>query len=99
MEEKLNSTKTFDALKEQESHLQRLNEEDQAMIQDEMASSFDKDAAEERVASRKEELARLQTQIAQREDATPLRERVRVTVASILATLRNRTAVTLRTAE
>ena len=42
MEEKLNSTKTFDALKEQESYLQRLNEEDQAIIQDEMASSFAK---------------------------------------------------------
>ena len=90
MEEKLNSTKTFDALKEQESHLQRLNEEDQAIIQDEMASSFDKEAAEERVAARNEELARLQTQIAEREDAMPLRERIReifkkygVTVASI----------------
>ena len=47
MEEKLNSTKTFDALKEQESYLQRLNEEDLAIIQDEMASSFDKEAAEE----------------------------------------------------
>ena len=72
MEEKLNSTKTFDALKEQESHLQRLNEEDQAIIQDEMASSFDKEAAEERVAARNEELARVQTQIAEREAAMPL---------------------------
>ena len=55
-----------------------------------MASSFDKETAEERVAARNEELARLQSQIAEREAATPLRERVReifkkygVTVASI----------------
>ena len=55
-----------------------------------MASSFDKEAAEERVVARKEELARLQTQIAEKEAAMPLRERVReifrkygVTVASI----------------
>ena len=55
-----------------------------------MASSFDKEAAEERVAARNEELARLQTQIAEREAAMPLRERVKeifkkygVTAASI----------------
>ena len=90
MEERLNSTKTFDALKEPESHLLRLNEEDQAIIQDEMALSIDKEAAEERVAARNEEIARLQTQIAEREANMPLRERVReifkqygVTVASI----------------
>ena len=77
LEENLNSTKTFDALKEQEIHLQRLNEEDQAIIQDEMATSFDKEAAEERVAARNEEFARLQTQIAEREANMPLRERVR----------------------
>ena len=77
LEENLNSTKTFDALKEQEIHLQRLNEEDQVIIQDEMATSFDKEAAEERVAARNKELARLQTQIAEREAITPLRERVR----------------------
>ena len=90
MQERLNSTKTFDALKEQESHLQQLNEEDQAIIQDEMAPSIDKEAAEERVAARNEEIVRLQTQITEREANMPLRERVRnifkkygVTVASI----------------
>ena len=90
MEERLNSTKTFDTLKEQESHLLRLNEEDQAIIQDEMALSIDKEAAEERVAARNEEITRLQTQIAEREANMPLRERIReifkkygVTVASI----------------
>ena len=64
-------------MKEQEIHLQRLNEEDQAIIQDKMATSFDKEAAEERVAARNEELARIQTQIAEREATMPLRERVR----------------------
>ena len=77
LEENLYSTKTFDALKEQEIHLQRLNEEDQAIIQDEMATSFDKEGAEERVAARNEEIARLQTKIAEREATMPLRERVR----------------------
>ena len=90
MEERLNSTKTFDTLKEQESHLPQLNEEDQAIIQDEMALSIDKEAAEERVAARNEEITRLQTQIAEREANMPLQERVReifkkygVTVATI----------------
>ena len=90
MEERLNSTKTFDALKEQERHLLRLNEEDQVIIQDEMERSIDKEAAEERVAARNEEIARLQTYMAEREANMPLRERVReifkkygVTVASI----------------
>ena len=77
LEENLYSTKTFDALKEQEIHLQRLNEEDQVIIQDEMATSLDKEAAEERVAARNEEIARLQTKIAEREATMPLRERVR----------------------
>ena len=77
LERRLNSTRSFDTLKEQESHLIRLNEEDQAIINDENALSFDKEAAEERVAARNEELARLQTQIAEREEAMPLRERVK----------------------
>ena len=34
MEERLNQTKQLDDLKEQESELQRQNEEDQAIIQD-----------------------------------------------------------------
>ena len=90
MEEGLNRTKTFDVLKEQERHLLRLNEEDQAIIQDEMEPSINKEAAEERVAARNEEIARLQTYIAEREANMPLRERVReifkkygLTVASI----------------
>ena len=77
LEENLYSTKTFDALKEHEIFLQRINKKDQAVIQDEMATLFDKEAAEERVAARNEEIARLQTRIDEREAAMPLRERVR----------------------
>ena len=77
LEENLYSTKTFDALKEHEIYLQRLKEEDLAIIQDEMATSLDKEAAEERVEARNEEIARLKTEIAEREAAMPLRERVR----------------------
>ena len=77
LETRFNSTRSFDALKEQESHLIRLNEEDQAIINDENALLFDKNAAEERVAARNDKIARLQTQIAEREDAMPLRERIK----------------------
>ena len=77
IEKKIYDTKNFDVLKEEEIHLQQLNEEDQAVIQDEMAPSLDKEAAEERVAARNEQIARLQTQIDEREAAMPLRERVR----------------------
>jgi len=90
-EERLNQTKPLDDLKERESELQRQNEDDQAIIQDENASPSDKKAAEGRVAERNEELARLQTQIAERERTRPLLERVKeifktygVTVTAIL---------------
>ena len=77
LEKNIYSPKTFDSLKEEMVYLERLNEEDQAVIQDEMAPSLDKEAAEERVAARNEQIARLQTQIDEREAAMPLRERVR----------------------
>ena len=77
MEARLNDTRTLDELKEQEAELQRQNEEDQAVIDNEDASPSDKQAAEGRVAERQEELARLQTQIDERERALPLRERVK----------------------
>ena len=77
MEKRLNSTKALDDLKEQESELQRQNEEDQAIIQDENSSPSDKESARERVEERNEELARLQTQIAERERTQPLSERVK----------------------
>jgi len=72
LERRFNSTRSFDALKQQESNLLRLNEKDQAIIDDDDAAELEKEAAEERVAARNEELARLQTQIAEREDAMPL---------------------------
>ena len=77
MEERLNQTKLLDDLKEQESDLQRQNAEDQAIIRDENASPSDTAAAQERVEERNEELARLQTQIEERERALPLLERVK----------------------
>ena len=77
MEARLNDTKTLDELKEQEAELQCQNEEDQAIIDNEDTSPSDKQAAEGRVAERQEELARLQTQIDERERALPLRERVK----------------------
>ena len=77
IEENFYDTKTFDVLKEKEIYLQRLKEENQVIIQDEMAPSHDKKAAEERVAAINQEIARLQTQIAEREATMPLRERVR----------------------
>jgi len=76
-EERYNQTKPFDALKEQESELQRQNEEDQVIIQDENASPSEKEAAEDRVAERNEEIVRLQTQITERERGRPLLERVK----------------------
>ena len=95
MEARLNDTRTLDELKEQEAELQRQNEEDQAVIDNEDASTSDKQAAEERVAERQEELARLQTQIDERERALPLRERIKeifkkygVTVTAIVLAAR-----------
>ena len=77
MEARLNDTRTLDELKEQEAELQRQNEEDQAIIDNADTSPSDRLAAEGRVEERQEELARLQTQIDERERALPLRERVK----------------------
>jgi len=65
IEERLNNTKTLMQLKAQESELKRQNEEDQAIAQN------------ERVEERNDELARLQTQIAERDTTMPLRERIK----------------------
>ena len=77
MEARLNDTRTLDELKEQEAELQRQNEEDQAVIDNADTSPSDRLAAEGRVEERQEELARLQTQIDERERALPLRERIK----------------------
>ena len=91
LEERLNSTKTLDELNEQEAELQRKNAEDQGIINDENTSPSEREAAEGGVAERNEEIARLQTQIEERERALPLRERIkeifqthRVTLTAIL---------------
>ena len=91
IEERLNSTKRTDELEDDEGRLKRLNEEDQAIIDDVYASEFDKDAARERMAARDEDLLRLKDQISERENSLSLRERIKaifkkygVTVASIL---------------
>ena len=59
IEERLNSTKRLDELEDDEGRLKRLNEEDQAIIDDTFASDFDKEAARERMVARDEDLLRL----------------------------------------
>ena len=77
IEERLNNTKPLDKLKEKVNELNRQNEEDQAIIQDENTTPSERKDAEARVAERTQELDRLQTQVGERESAMPLRERVR----------------------
>ena len=77
IEERLNSTKRLDELEDDEGRLKRLNEEDQAIIDDVYASEFDKEAATERMAARDEDLLRLNAQISERENSLPLRERIK----------------------
>ena len=91
IEERLNSTKPLDDINERESELRQQNAEDQAIIDATDTSPSDRQAAEARVEERDEELARLPTQIAEREEAMPLRERIKeifkkngVTVTAIL---------------
>ena len=61
IEERLNSTKCFDELYDDESRLKKLNEEDQAIIDDINATESEKEAAQERMTDRNEELVRLHT--------------------------------------
>jgi len=91
VEEQLNSTKPLDELNQREAELLQQNAEDQAIIDVMDTSPSERQAAEARVEERNGELARLQTQIAEREEAMPLRERIKeifkkhgVTVTSIL---------------
>ena len=77
LEKRLNTTKTLNDLNEQVKDLERKNEEDTEIINDENISPSEREAAEERVAERQEELARLETQIEERERAMPLRERIK----------------------
>jgi len=61
-----NTTKPLDDLKEQESELQRQNEDDQALIQDENTSPSNREATEAWMAERNEELTRLRLQFGKR---------------------------------
>ena len=76
LEEGLNSTKTLDDLKEQEAELQKQNEQDRGIIRNQDTLPSEREATEGRVEERQEELARLRTQIEERERALPLRERI-----------------------
>ena len=83
-------TKQTEEVKVREEEIKKQNEEDEKIINDENAFPQDKGAAEERIAQRNEELAGLQTLIQEREEAMPLRERIKaifkkygVTVTSI----------------
>ena len=73
----LNRTKPLDELDERYETLKRENEEDQRVIDDENATSSDKQAAADRMEERREEMERLPPQIQQREETLPLRERVK----------------------
>ena len=73
----LNRTKTLSEMEERYETLKRANEKDQRVIDDENATSSDKQAAEARMEERREELERLEPQMQQREEALPLRERVK----------------------
>ena len=64
-------------MKEREEEIKKQNEEDQKILNDENVFSQDREAAEERIAQRNEELAGLQTLIQEREEAMPLREKVK----------------------
>jgi len=77
IEEWLNNTKPLDDLNAREVELRQQNAEDQAIIDDTNTSLSEKEAARDRIDERIEELARLQTQIAEREEAMPLRERIK----------------------
>ena len=83
-------TKQTEEVKVREEEIKKQNEEDEKIINDENAFPQDKEAAEERIAQRNEELYGLQTLIQEREETMPLREKIKaifkkygVTVTSI----------------
>ena len=72
-----NRTKPLDELEELCETLKRKNEEDQRIIDDANGPSEEKQAAANRIAERGKEMERLASQIQEREEALPLRERVK----------------------
>ena len=77
IQERLHKSQQLNELHEDETNLKKQNEDDQAIIDDPSSAESDKKDARDRQESRNEELARIQTQIDEREAAMPLRERVR----------------------
>ena len=77
VEERLNNTKPLGELNSREAELQQQNAQDQEIIDAAETPHSVRQAAEARVQERNEELGRLQTQIAEREEAMPLRERIK----------------------
>ena len=73
----LNRTKPLDELEAERESLKRKIEEDRRLIEDENTSSSEREAAKDRVAENTDEIARLEPQIQEREEALPLRERVK----------------------
>ena len=76
-EASLNRTKPLETLEVEEETLKRKIEEDQQILNDENASSEERNNAYERYAANVDELARLKSQVQEREEALPLRERVK----------------------
>ena len=76
-EASLNRTKPLETLEVEEETLKRKIEEDQQILNDENASSEERNNAYERYAANVDELARLESQVQEREEALPLRERVK----------------------
>ena len=73
----LNRTKPLNELDERYETLRRENEADRRIVDDDNATSSDKQAATERIIEREEEMERLGPQIQEREQELPLRERVK----------------------
>ena len=73
----LNRTKPLDELEEQYETLKRENEADRKVADDDNATESEKQAATARIIDREEEMERLAPQIRAREEALPLRERVK----------------------
>ena len=77
LEARFNTTKSLDELDELDAELEQKNTEDQQILDNENATSSEKEAARERIAERNEERERLEPQIQEREEALPLRERIK----------------------
>lgn len=74
---RLTEKKTLDALNEKETELKEKIEQDQAIIDDPDVSPSNKEDARERMEENEQELALLQREIKERENALPLRERIK----------------------